>query len=305
MKRTQKMSPLDATQKKAFYRNLSLMNASLAGLVLCSVNVVAHATDKDIQELNKPAYTLKIVTHGEADNRSDNFTDATRQDNRRADVALQATALEGYREEKITTTEEQIVKVSDAINRSVHLKDGGVIWVSKDPASLTPILNVTSSPSIEMDGNSFRSPINFTINTNYDYFIDNWELAVYDAFDTQRNKPLVTFMGRKLENGRSIKWNGQTKGGKKLKAGDQLQYVLKVRDKKGHLDETNARRISLVGADRYIKVEENNSVTGTFENNLSRQTIPIHGSRVRIFGRDIADGNQISINDEKVSLSRK
>ena len=112
-------------------------------------------------------------------------------------------------------------------------------------------------------------------------------------------------MGRKLENGRSIKWNGQTKGGKKLKAGDQLQYVLKVRDKKGHLDETNARKISLVGADRNIKVEENSSFSGTFENNLSRQTIPIHGSRVSIFGRDIADGNQISINDEKVSLSRK
>ena len=145
MKKILKKLPVQAKQKRAFYHKLQLMNASLAGLVLCSVNVVAQTTDIDQEVLNKPAYTLKIITHGEADNRSDNFTDATRQDNRRADVAMQATVPAGYREEKITTTEEQTVKVSDAINRSVHLKDGGVIWVSKDPASLTPILNVTSS----------------------------------------------------------------------------------------------------------------------------------------------------------------
>ena len=294
-------SVLTSMQKKELLQKQSMrLSTTFAGLVFCSVSVVSQATENPIT--NKPAYSLKIMTYGESANRSDNMSESARKDNRRTDVKINTLVRKGSKTVTTETTEQVEVKVSDALNRSIHLKDGGVIWVSKDPASLTPTLNVTTSPSIEMDGNSFRSPINFTINTNYDYFIDSWELAVYDALDVQKNTPLAMFMGRKLENGRSIKWNGHTKQGKKLKAGDQLQYVLKVRDKKGHLDETNARRLSLVGPDRYIKVEENTSVTGTFENNLARQTIPIRGSRVRIFGRDIADDNQISINNNKISL---
>ena len=78
-----------------------------------------------------------------------------------------------------------------------------------------------------------------------------------DQNDADQINPVVTFMGRSIENGKIIKWNGTNKKGKKLKAGDNLNYVLTVRDKEGHKDETRAHQINLVGADRLIT--ENNT----------------------------------------------
>ena len=186
-----------------------LLSAILICLAFCSISVVAQANDYQME--NKPTYTLKIVTHGEDDNRSDNMSEQGRQDNRRTDVKMKATVQKGDRiveEESVETVQ---VKVSDAINRTIKLADGGVIWVSKDPASLTPVLNVTAPQSVEMKSGEFDSPMNFEINTNYASFIDKWELQVFHADDEQQKKPLATFMGRSLENGRTLKWNGTSK----------------------------------------------------------------------------------------------
>ena len=277
------------------------MSAVLAGLVLCSVSTLTQASEP---QLTAPAYTLKIVTHGEAPSGSHNMDEQARQDNRRADVAIRTKVQTGTRLETVETTEEVEVKVSDGANRSIRLDDGGVIWVSKDPASLTPTLNVTSSNSITVEEGELLNPINFEISTNYAHYINQWELNVYDVNDTDETKPLVTFMGSDLSTGRAIKWSGKFKDGKKVKAGDELKYVLKVKDKAGHVDETNARQISFTGPQRNIKDDDEvkTVVSSKLESNLARQTIPIHGSRVRIFGRDIATGNQLTINDEKIDL---
>ena len=295
-------------------RNSPLISAAFAGLVLSSVSVVAQAAP----QLDKPAYTLKIVTHGEDANRSHNMDEQARQDNRRTDVSMKTTVQTGTRTVKSERTEQVKVKVNSGQSRSIRLDDGGVIWVSKDPISLNPTLNVNTSGSVEIEGGTFSSPINFTINTNYAHYIDQWELAVYDSSDTDQLDALATFMGRDLKNGRTIKWDGHTKDGQLLKSGDQLTYVLTVRDKEGHKDETHSRQISLIGANRNLQnstqtslakkaVEEstatkNNDIVASFENNLKLQTIPVHGSRVRIFGRDIAQGNKLSIDGEDISL---
>ena len=283
----------------------STLGLTFAGLVLCSASVAVQAAT--YQQPNKPAYTLKIVTHGEDANRSDNMNEQNRQDNRRADVKIKTTVQTGTRTVSSESTKQVRVKVSDAVNRSIRLNDGGVIWVSKDPASLNPKLDVTSSSTVEMENGKFASPISFKIKTNYAHFIDSWEMAVYQSSDEQQTNPLAIFVGRDLKNGRTVKWNGTTSDGKKLKAGDQLTYVLKVRDKKGHVDATHARQMSLVGANRNF---HKNSISkldkipdsSIPENNLKLQTIPLYGSQVRIFGRDIAQGNSIKIDNEVVSL---
>jgi len=306
------VTPLIATSvaRSVKQRKSPFISAAFAGLVLSSVSIVAQAAP----QLDKPAYTLKIVTHGEDSNRSHNMDEQARQDNRRTDVSMRTKVQTGTRTVKSESTEKVKVKVNSAQSRSIRLDDGGVIWVSKDPVSLNPTLNVNTNPTVEMEGGNFSSPINFTINTNYAHYIDQWELAVYDATDTDQTNALATFMGRDLKNGRSIKWDGRTKDGQLLKSGDQLNYVLTVRDKKGHLDETHSRSISLIGANRNLQEspqetlvkkaveDKNNDIVANFENNLKRQTIPVHGSRVRIFGRDIAQGNKLSINGEDISL---
>lgn len=285
---------------KVVGRNKPLINVAFTGLVLCSVSVVTQAAENDSQ--NKPAFTMSIVTHGEGSNRSDNMSENKRKDNRRTDVSITKQMQVGTRTVNEEVSDVVRVKISDAVKRNIRLKDGGVIWISKDPASLSPVLNVSAPSSIEMEKGEFVNPMSFEISTNYAYFIDSWELQVFNADDQQQKKPLATFRGKSLKNGRTVKWNGVSKTGKKIKAGDKLTYILKVKDKKGHLDRTHARQISLIGPQRNIKNEDTSQHLSRLENNLDLQTIPVRGSRVRIFGRDIPKGNTITINDEKINL---
>ncbi|KAG1694865.1 hypothetical protein GQR58_006811 [Nymphon striatum] len=131
--------------------------------------------------------------------------------------------------------------------------------------------------------------MNFEITTNYAHFIDSWELEVFNAEDEQQKKPLATFMGRSLDTGRTVKWNGVSKKGQSLKEGDKLTYILKVKDKDGHIDKTH--------------FTPNKPYWSSAEYNLrKKQTIPVHGSRVRIFGRDIPSDHSITVDDENISL---
>ena len=272
-------------------RKRSLLHTTLAGVVFCSVNVLTVSALGE-QTPEPTAFTLKITTHGEGANRSDNMSEPTRQDNRRADVRIQTTIQDGSR----TVVEES------PLSRTIHLGDGGVIWVSKDPATLTPTLNVTTGQSVAIASGKFTTPINFDIRTNYGHFIDVWELAVYKESDEDRRNPLATFTGKDLVNSRTVEWNGITSDGKRLQSGEQLSYVLTVRDKAGHNDETNPRKLSLVGPEKNIKELDSSNPSNTDRNNLARQTIPLHGSRVRISGSDIADGNKITIDEETISV---
>ena len=284
------------SQKKAF-----VLKTGLVGLIACSASVALQAATP--QPLNKPAYTLKIVTHGEVANSFDNMSEASRQKNRRTDVRMNTRVRAGYKTITQEQTEKVRVKVSGAVKRSIQLKDGGVIWISKDPASLKPTLNVSAGQQANIKDGKFSSPVTFNIKTNYAYFIDTWTLDVYQGND-DNHKPLVTFTGHDIKNGQSIKWDGRTQSGEKLNAGDTLSYVLTVRDKEGRSDKTRAHHINLTGAEHLYT---NNKASGSnhaynAENDLARQTIPVHGSRVRIFGSDIATGNHIQINNENISL---
>ena len=274
-----------------------------SGLAFCSIAAVTGMVNANAAEQKPAAFTLRITTHGEGANRSDNMSEPARQDNRRADVKINTKVQTGTRTITDERFEEVDVKVSDAINRTIRLNDGGSIWVSKDPASLTPVLNVTSSQTVKMDSGKFEIPLNFNIYTNYAHFIDNWELSVYRKEDEDQVKPLVIFMGKDLDNGRIVKWNGTTNKGGKLLAGDEVTYVLTVKDKSGHFDKTHSRTIRLAGPEENItEVQNDTSNTGKFDNNLALQTIPIHGSRVRIQGRDIATGNRVQVGEQQVSI---
>ena len=300
-KRDTRLTPVPHTGTAPI--NRAWLSATLTSLVLSSASVVAQTTSESPNALNKPAYTLKIVTHGENSNRSDNFSEAARKDNRRADVSIKTQIPNGYREINTHTVETKRVQTRKASNRSVRLPDGGVVWVTKDPAKIVPKLNVTGNSSVEIENNAFVTPISFTISTNYAQFIDTWELAVYRAEDEQHRKPLVTFMGKDLSVDRVIKWNGVSKTDT-LQSGDKLVYILSAKSKAGHLDETYARTLNLVGPDRNLGFAKNTQTgSNALENNLKRQTIPVHGSTVRVYGRDIVEGNKISINNKKMTVS--
>ncbi|WP_299875085.1 hypothetical protein [uncultured Cocleimonas sp.] len=255
-------------------RKSPLFNKALIGLVMCSACVLAQATDNNI---TTSSYSIKVVKKQASD------TDVAESQNVSEPV---------INKEQVSSTQ-----------RTIRLRDGGVIWVSNDPSTLTPILDVKTSKDIEVSGSHFESPISFTLNTNYAAFIKNWELSIYRASDEDERKPITTFTGSKLLNGQTVKWNGSVMNGKPLAAGDELKYILTVKDKAGHIDTTNARKMYLQGPGRNF--DNDNEVSLNLENNLDRQTIPIYGSRVRISGNDIVEGNQISIDGEKITVSEQ
>ena len=272
--------PSDATLRASTDNKISLINASLASLVLCSVCVVTQAADSTTV-VNKPSYTIKVIKKEAVIENKSSTKQVTKP-------AAQSTKITG--------------KLIENMQRTIRLSNGGVVWVSNDPVALTPRLSISTSKEVEMDGQEFENPISFKITTNYAAFIDQWEVQVFKESDEDLRKPLVSFMGRELMNGRTIKWNGKTTDGSVLEAGDKLRYLLTVKDAKGHLDKTFAKSISLQGPGRNI-IEDKVSAKNNLDNSLDSQTIPLHGARVRIFGNDIFDNQSLTIDGEKVSVT--
>jgi len=252
-------------------------HAMFTGLALCSVSVVSQAVDSNNEE--KPAFTIKIE-----------------------DIEHTSETNEPLQITTVKAVEKDTSNYGTNLNRSIRLQDGGVVWVSQDPASLIPVLNVSAPNSVETENKKFTNPVNFKITTNYAYFIDSWALDIYHEDDKQLKKPIKTFTGNSLKINPTIKWDGSTSNGDTLQTGESFSYVLTVKDKKGHQDRTYPRKISLVGPQRNITQTDSSLSKSNLENNLELQTIPVHGSRVRIFGRDIPSDNSVVIDDKKISL---
>ena len=271
--------PLKNTQiTSKVNRNTSVIKKALLGLAMCSVCVVSQAADNTSQNNGNGSYTIKIIKK------------QVPTANKQQDSMSSATSAKKYSES------------GSRDSRTLRLNEGGVIWVSNDPVSLTPTLSVSTSKNVKFSGKQFESPISFKLSTNYAAFIDNWELSIYRASDDDEKRPLKTIKGSNLINGQTVKWNGKIESGKALKAGEKLKYILTARDNKGHSDTTRARNIVLRDAESILNTK--NSVSEYQENNLKRQTIPLHGARIRIFGNDILDTKNISIDGETVSVRK-
>lgn len=290
-----------------------LLAAAFIGLVSSSASIIANANVsasdcKGAACQGRPAYTLRITTHGEGTNRSDNMSEVGRQDNRRADVSI-TTSVPGKTVVKEVTETVQ-VKVRDAETRNLSLPDGGVIWLTQDPASITPTLNVSTQGNAVLEEGAFKSPISFTVDSNYTTFIDHWNLSVYRKNDPDADA-VVSLDGKQLTDAQLIEWNGQVAEGESLKVGEELEYVLTVYDTEGHSDKTRERTILLTSdssspekiaeqlAEQQNKTAE---IQSKFFNGLSRQTIPVHGAKVRLHGQDIVKGNKLTINGKAITL---
>ena len=255
-------------------KKTAIINASMASLVLSSVFVLSHAAG-ETPTLDKPSYTIKI--------------------NKPATSATKSAVKAETQSNNVTGT------LIESTNRTVRLNDGGVVWVTTDPVALTPRLAISTSRTVEMSGKQLKNPITFTLSTNYAAFISSWEIKVFKENDEDQRNPLAKLSGGKFTSGHSVKWDGKTLDGSTLSAGNNLRYVLTVKDTKGHVDKTNDRTIVLQGADRKFAADTANEFNGS-DNDIASQTIPLRGARVRIHGSDIVDNQSISIDGETARL---
>jgi len=211
---------------------------------------------------------------------------------------------------------------------SVQLPGGGVIWATEDPDLGQPELSVSAPTMVAFDGRAVSAPVRFFVRGNYPAFIERMELVLFRAGDADLVEPVAT-VPVEVAAAVQAEWDGALPAGHRFRTGDELAYVLRAYDADGNVDETAPRTIQLVRpeeaergtlrlrdqAEKTLGVAmdadtalERSLVDRAFAGNgLRQQNIAVYGSRVRIQGRNLPEGQALSINGDghPVDLERK
>lgn len=260
------------------------------GLSGAAANDCSTVICSDTQTSRKPAYTLQILTYGEGQAKIDNATDEGMQQDRRVDVSFEGEAV-------------------DIPEGTTYAADSsGKIWLTQDPLSIERRLDITAAASVDISNGVLSAPISLSVFSNYASYITEWDIFFYAADDVELTKPKGTVRGSKLGYDSVLEWNGILDDGSSVSAGEEYRYVLRVYDKDGHIDATFPQTISINGAQRYLVDTERPSLAELAlesrkrRSALARQEIPIRGSRVRVYGRDLGEVSAVEINNELVTL---
>ena len=207
----------------------------------------------------------------------------------------------------------------------IRLPEGGAIWATEDPAMGQPELSISAPGLVAFDQGRIVHPVEFFVRGNYTAFIQRLEVSIYRGSDSDLVAPLATFALPVAAVGRGS-WDGTLPASTPLRRGDRLVYVLRAYDAEGNVDETSVQSIQLVTLaevergnqqlrdaleDRRGSVVDANQAASlslleqVFDSNsLRQQNIPVHGSRVRLRGRDLPLGAALKINGESYPLDQ-
>ena len=210
------------------------------------------------------------------------------QENRRVDVSMHTTVME-----------EKRVPVKTIIKTRAYLKDGGVVWATSDPLVSKPHLDIKAATlSLDTLGLSTK-PLDFYTYNNYSDYIDRYQLLIVNADDANHLVPLKLIEGKGIPH--KITWDPNQDELLKLAPSQKLLYTLRVYDKEGHFDETKAKEI-------IIQKESPKSAFRDIEgeifghNSLKVHSIPIEGSRVRVYGTGLNPNNLLKISNQEVRV---
>lgn len=209
-----------------------------------------------------------------------------------------------------------------------ELPNGGVVWATEDPTMVPPSLSVQAAATVPFENGRVIRPLRFHSYNNYASFIQKLEVTLYRGTDTDLVMPLAR-IELPADYVGDAEWSGELPPQIKLRTGDELIYVARAYGAGGAFDETRLQRIQLVTPadfDRGLQItRENvqktlgqaldgdsaqdlqlsNSIYG--QSMLRLQNIPIHGSRVRLYGRNLEPNSRVRINgqDFPVDLEQK
>ncbi|MGL5988326.1 hypothetical protein [Cetobacterium sp.] len=181
----------------------------------------------------------------------------------------------------------------------------GVIYSIVDPVAVDPRLNILTDSYVLVDGvGNIKESVTFYAYTNYEKMIKNYELLIYKEGDVLKRNPIVTIKGDTLDFNTPIVWDGTVSKSHDLKDVDKLYYVFRVYDANGTYDETDLKTLNLNDIDMKNFKKGNDStkdkVYGT--NDLALQNIPIVGSKIRFYGRDIDPKTIVKIDGQNIDL---
>ncbi|MGL4868423.1 MAG: hypothetical protein ACRC4S_07235 [Cetobacterium sp.] len=181
----------------------------------------------------------------------------------------------------------------------------GVIYSIVDPVAVEPRLNILTDSYALVDGvGNLKESISFYPYTNYEKSIKSYEVLIYKEGDVLKRNPVATIKGERVDFNNPITWDGKVKENTDLKDIKKLYYVFRVYDANGTYDETDIKSINLNDMDMKSFNEDNDSIKekvyGT--NDLALQNIPIVGSKIRFYGRDITPGTVVKIDNQNIEL---
>lgn len=218
-----------------------------------------------------------------------------------------------------TTAPQQPGKATLVGSWRVQLPDGGIIWATEDPALGPAQLSVSSLGLVAFDAGRITRPVRFAAFSNYSAFMDSARIDVYRATDIDLVAPLASVP---LQPGALMEanWDGVLPEDVHLRPGDELIYVMRVRNADGAQDETFPSRLQLAHPDEVDQarsmfrndqfrasdvtltdqqMEDRSLIESVFgADGLRQQNIPIQGSRVRLQGRDLPRTAALRINGQ-------
>ena len=229
---------------------------------------------------------------------------------------------------RVTVATEQSGQASALGRFSLTLPNGGAIWATEDPNLGQPELSISAPSTVPFAAGHLTAPVTFLVRGNYTAFVQRMEVALYRATDGDLIEP-IAIVPMDVAAITQADWIGELSAKYRLRAGDEIVYVLRVYGEGGSFDETYPRRFQLVTPEEAERgnralrdrVEQSvgsrltieqaqtqNLLDNAFaENSLRQQNIPIYGSRIRIQGRNIPQDRILSINGEAypVDMERK
>jgi len=198
---------------------------------------------------------------------------------------------------ELTTQEVVVVDITSGllakVNFGVKIPDGSaassqVLPIIQEQGSPQPRLNVSLiNDGLIIQNEGLKEKAEFRIFTNYQLFIQKWELEILDK---ETKRLIQVFRGKRDNIFESIYWDGKDKAGKLISPDRHYVYRLKVVGAGGKEDITKERDIvilkelpnqedksqSRLKKERVSRIKEENTL-----NNLEKQTIVITGQTIR------------------------
>ncbi len=210
----------------------------------------------------------------------------------------------------------------------LRIPGGGVVWLTEDPAMIQPSLSLSLDRFMTVKDGQIQNTLSVNYATNYPEFIDT--LAIHFYLDSShQSDQLIAQVPVPITTKGQIDWAGEDwLSSYKPKAGQRLKVSLRATDANGNIDETVFARLDLVMPDSDSFDQSTAKTLSAFDKpeaivtglkpqdpapkmaqskrlEFAQQSIPVSGSRVRVFGRDIADNADLSINGDPVSIDRQ
>jgi hypothetical protein len=200
----------------------------------------------------------------------------------------------------------------------VELPGSGVVWITEDPQLAQPAFSVSADSDVAFADGRIVEPVRFYSYGNYLAFVRRIELRIFLATDPDLVEPLAT-VAIPLRSVAQTEWDGALPDGVRLRPGDELLYVARLIASDGSFDETVPRGLQMIRPEDVERrrrqmldeasgglvglpvreLESRRQIDRTFgRSDLRIQNIVIRGSRVRILGQGMPQGEAVSINGD-------